>query len=77
MAALEIALRCNPKSIELLPGLVPDATVKFKSGPMKGVEGIVTDADNKEEALARRDGRDPRRPGGCLLVTPRLQMRNL
>jgi len=47
IACLETALQCCPQSIELYPRLVPGARVRIASGPMKDVEGVVLQAQNK------------------------------
>src|SRR6476660_6649659 len=47
IASLEIALRHFPDSIELYPRLDPGVRVRITTGPMKDVEGIVLQAQNK------------------------------
>jgi transcription antitermination factor NusG len=49
IASLEIALRHSPDSIELYPRVVPGAHVRITSGPMKDVEGVVLQAQNKRK----------------------------
>ena len=49
IASLEIALRQFPDSIELYPRLVPGVRVRITTGPMKDVEGIVLQAQNKRK----------------------------
>jgi transcriptional antiterminator RfaH len=41
LAALDLALRYAPESLELYPRLALGAQVRVKAGPLKGVEGIV------------------------------------
>lgn len=47
--ALEKALQYYPDTIELYPRVVPGALVRITSGPMKDVEGIVIQSDNKRK----------------------------
>ena len=49
IASLETALAHCPESIELYPRLVPGARVRIKGGPMRDVEGVVMQADNKRK----------------------------
>jgi len=49
IASLETALRHFPDSIELYPRLVPGARVRITSGPMRDMEGIVLQAQNKRK----------------------------
>ena len=49
ICALEKALECFPESIELYPRLVPGALVRITSGPMRDVEGVVIQANNKRK----------------------------
>lgn len=49
IAALETALQHFPESIELYPRLVPGARVRIVSGPLKDVEGIVLQSQNKRK----------------------------
>ena len=49
IASLESALQHFPGSIELYPRLVPGARVRITSGPMRDVEGIVMQAQNKRK----------------------------
>jgi transcription antitermination factor NusG len=49
IASLEIALQHFPDSIELYPRLVPGARVRITSGPMRDIEGIVLQAQNKRK----------------------------
>jgi transcription antitermination factor NusG len=49
IAALETALAECPKSIELYPRLVPGALVRIAAGPMKDIEGVVLQAENKRK----------------------------
>jgi transcription antitermination factor NusG len=51
IAALETALRHFPDSIELYPRLVPGARVRITSGPMRDVEGVVLQVQNKRKLL--------------------------
>ncbi len=49
LAALETALEHFPESIELYPRLVPGARVRITAGPMKNVEGVIMQANNKRK----------------------------
>jgi transcription antitermination factor NusG len=49
IAALERALVSAPESIELYPRLVPGALVRITAGPMKDVEGVVLQSQNKRK----------------------------
>lgn len=49
IAALETAVEHCPQSLELYPRLVPGALVRIAAGPMKNVEGVVLQADNKRK----------------------------
>lgn len=49
IAALETALQSFPESIELYPRLVPGARVRIAAGPMKDVEGVVLQSQNKRK----------------------------
>lgn len=49
MTALETAVEHFPKSLELYPRLVPGALVRITAGPMKNIEGVVLQADNKRK----------------------------
>ena len=49
IASLETALDQYPESIELYPRLVPGAWVRITAGPMKDVEGIVLQSQNKRK----------------------------
>ncbi len=49
IAALEIALRSCPESLELYPRLALGARVVVKAGPLKGVEGIVLQFGQKRK----------------------------
>ena len=49
LMALETALRFSPQSLELYPRLAIGATVLVKSGPLKGVEGVVLQFGHKRK----------------------------
>ena len=49
IASLETALACSPESLELYPRLVPGARVRIAAGPMKDMEGVVLQAQNKRK----------------------------
>jgi transcription antitermination factor NusG len=49
ISSLETAIRVCPSSLELYPRLVPGARVRIKAGPMKNVEGVILQADNKKK----------------------------
>ncbi|MFO0789223.1 MAG: transcription termination/antitermination NusG family protein [Pirellulales bacterium] len=49
IAALETALEHFPESIELYPRIVPGARVRITAGPMRDVEGIVLQSQNKRK----------------------------
>jgi transcriptional antiterminator RfaH len=49
ICALEKALEFYPESIELYPRIVPGARVRITSGPMRDVEGVVIQAENKRK----------------------------
>ena len=49
IAALGTAVEHCPRSLELYPRLVPGALVRITAGPMKNVEGVVLQADNKRK----------------------------
>jgi|SRR4051812_48912103 transcriptional antiterminator RfaH len=49
IAALEIALQCSPSALELYPRLVAGARVRITSGPMRDVEGVLLQVQNKRK----------------------------
>jgi transcription antitermination factor NusG len=49
LISLETALAESPNSIELYPRLVTGAMVRITAGPMKNVEGVVLQAENKRK----------------------------
>jgi transcription antitermination factor NusG len=49
IASLERALVLAPRSLELYPRLVPGALVRITAGPMKDVEGVILQAQNKRK----------------------------
>jgi transcription antitermination factor NusG len=49
IGALEAALHSSPESLELYPRLVPGALVRITAGPMKDVEGVVLQMQNKRK----------------------------
>ena len=49
ISSLDIVIRECPKSIELYPRLVPGARVRIKAGPLRNVEGVVLQSDNKKK----------------------------
>lgn len=49
ITALETAVEHCPQSLELYPRLVPGALVRITAGPMKNVEGVVLQSDNKRK----------------------------
>jgi hypothetical protein len=49
IAALDVALQLFPDSIELYPRLVPGVRARITAGPMKDVEGIVLQSQNKRK----------------------------
>jgi transcription antitermination factor NusG len=51
ISCLETAIRNQPESVEMHPRLVPGAWVRIKAGPMKDVEGVIVQANNKRKLL--------------------------
>jgi transcription antitermination factor NusG len=51
LSFIESAIRNQPESLELFPRLVKGDRVCIKTGPMKGVEGVVVKAHNKRKLL--------------------------
>jgi transcription antitermination factor NusG len=49
ISSLDTVIRECPASLELYPRLVPGARVRIKSGPLRNVEGVVLQADNKKK----------------------------
>src|SRR4051794_5420675 len=49
ISSLEVALQHFPDSIELYPRLVPGALARITSGPMRDVEGVVLQSENKRK----------------------------
>jgi transcription antitermination factor NusG len=49
IASLDTVVRECPSSLELYPRLVPGARVRIKAGPLRNVEGVVLQADNKKK----------------------------
>ncbi|MGL4511653.1 MAG: transcription termination/antitermination NusG family protein [Lacipirellulaceae bacterium] len=49
LASLEVSVRTAPRSIELHARVVVGARVIVKSGPMRGIEGVVLDAGDKRK----------------------------
>jgi transcriptional antiterminator NusG len=49
ISALERALASAPESLELYPRLVPGALVRITAGPMKDVEGVILQSQNKRK----------------------------
>lgn len=46
LAALAAAVRTRPERVELHPRLVPGAKVQIKSGPLKGLQGVILNCQN-------------------------------
>src|SRR5262249_12890833 len=46
---LHVALQHCPDSVELYSRLVPGARARITSGPMKNIEGVIVQADNKRK----------------------------
>lgn len=53
IAALDIAVEHFPRSLELYPRLVPGALVRITAGPLKNVEGVIVQANNKRKLWLR------------------------
>jgi transcription antitermination factor NusG len=49
IASLETVIRECPGTLELYPRLVPGARVRIKAGPLRNVEGVVLQSDNKRK----------------------------
>lgn len=49
LAQLELSVRVAPRSIELHARVVDGARVTIRSGPMRGLEGVVIDAGDKRK----------------------------
>ena len=49
ISGLEKALECYPESIELYPRIVPGAVVRITSGPMKDIQGVIIQSENKRK----------------------------
>jgi transcription antitermination factor NusG len=49
ISSLETVIRECPGTLELYPRLVPGALVRIKAGPLRNVEGVVLQADNKKK----------------------------
>jgi transcription antitermination factor NusG len=46
---LYVALQHSPESVELYSRLIPGARARITSGPMKNIEGIILQSDNKRK----------------------------
>ena len=49
LASLETVLRTAPRSVELHRKMTVGTRVAIKAGPLKGVEGVILNADNKRK----------------------------
>ena len=66
LASLETVLRTAPRSVELHRKMTVGTRVAIKAGPLKGVEGVIINAENKRKIwLGVSALRSERNSGNC------------